>query len=997
MPRGNDPYTEGGAAPAFDDEEEEASLNDYELIRQIGRGGMGVVYEAHQRSLNRRVALKMLPSAVLVGDDGVERFRIEAEAAAQIDHPNIVPVHEIGEENGQPFIAMKLIEGASLANADQQLLGNPKKVVAIMIKVARAVEAAHQRGILHRDLKPGNILLDLQSGEPYVGDFGLAKRLDIDEDEPGLTLTGQVLGTPGFMAPEQALGKQLTIAADVYGLGGVFYFMLTGNAPFSGGNVAQILRQIESEPPSSPSSTTQGIDRDLDAIAMKCLEKEPRHRYATAAELAEDLDRWMRREPVFARRIKAPQRVIRWARRNPIHAGFATTAALLLLTLAVGGPIVAMTQSRLRAEAEENGRTIRHRLYGYEMSVAGGRMEQGFDHRQFLEAWEPSATPNADDLYGWEWDYLQPAPEEDAESLFQRADSGYINGFDVVSEGRRIIYATDIRISLYAEGASEPIWDADSKGGAAHVAVSASERLFAATTHTGVSVGNLETGDEIQTFDYHKPSGYHDAFRWSPKRESIAWIEKADSLKVYDFERGEVVAAINPGEAILAYDWTAPGEGLILAFADRFERWPLEDGPGKEVIYRSDVSMEIFSMAVSPNGTKAAVGLRKESFVEGVYLFDFALGEFTEFLEAPQIDVIHLSWGNDETQLTVSSSMPNPARIWNLGEFTSISIFNRDANKLIFGKGSNVYQLLNEKIVRRSTSAPRRVVDLKEEDSYYSCLSWSPDGKWLVGAGKQLFVVNAASVEFVPRKFSQTVHGVCWGPSGDTLVIWDDKEVFEVPFDPAQDSELEMTSKRLIQQHGGGNDDVHLEITGRPLRLYARCRYQFLAWDFHSSNIVWEDDQSAEIAIHPTDPSVVVSKGHEDDFLKQFDLSGSDSEELWDLAAHEVWALNFHPNGKMLATNRFNDIKLWSYPDGKLIDQLRGHTNFIHRLAFSPDGSRLASSSKDGTIRIWNPESGVQVLQLQVNDIAEIAWSPDGKSLAALDYGGVLRIWRSGE
>ena len=319
MPDLDEAYTENSNADFLTDVDSTISFGNYELIEEIGRGGMGVVFSADQPSLNRRVAIKMLPSTLMAGEEMIERFRVEAEATASIDHPNIVPVYEVGVADGQHFMAMKLIDGPSLSRHGQQLLGKPKEIVALTAKVARAIHAAHQIGILHRDLKPGNILIDAKTGEPHVADFGLAKRLD-EEPDSQLTLTGQVLGTPGFMAPEQAAGAPLSTAADVYGLGAILYQLLTGKPPFAGKTVAQVLRQIEESAPERPSSTA-AVDRDLEAITMKCLEKEPKLRYVSAAELADDLERWLRREPVHARQIGGVRRVDGGGQRlQPIRA-----------------------------------------------------------------------------------------------------------------------------------------------------------------------------------------------------------------------------------------------------------------------------------------------------------------------------------------------------------------------------------------------------------------------------------------------------------------------------------------------------------------------------------------------------------------------------------------------------------------------------------------------------------------------------------------------------
>jgi len=259
---------------------------------------MGVVYRAWHPRLKRLEAVKLIRSRHVASPADLARFRLEVEAGAALDHPNIVPVYGAGEVDGQPYLAMKWIEGGSLSAHLARFREHPRESARFVAKVARAIHYAHQRGILHRDLKPGNILLG-PTAEPLVTDFGLAKRLDV---EVGLTATGAVAGTPAYMAPEQARGeKALTVAADVYALGGVLYALLTGQPPFHGTNDVAVLEQVVGSPPPPPRALNPLVDADLEAVCLKCLEKEPGQRYSSAEALADDLSRYLRGEPVTAR------------------------------------------------------------------------------------------------------------------------------------------------------------------------------------------------------------------------------------------------------------------------------------------------------------------------------------------------------------------------------------------------------------------------------------------------------------------------------------------------------------------------------------------------------------------------------------------------------------------------------------------------------------------------------------------------------------------------
>ena len=308
------------------------SFGSYELLEEIAHGGMGIVYKARQGSLNRMVALKMVLGGKFAGQAELKRFQGEAEAIAELDHPNIVPIYEVGEHEGQPYFSMKLIAGGSLSTRLAKSPLSNRVGATLLATAARAVHYAHQHGILHRDIKPANILIDA-SGQPHLTDFGLAKNLKGDSS---LTLSGAVMGTPAYMAPEQAAGKnrQVTGAADVYSLGAILYQILAGRPPFQADTPLETLRKVTDEEPKRPSSINIGADADLEIICLKCLEKAPHRRYASAEQLAEDLERWLRDEPIRARPVTPLERSWKWIKRRPAFAAMGGVT-LLALTFAI--------------------------------------------------------------------------------------------------------------------------------------------------------------------------------------------------------------------------------------------------------------------------------------------------------------------------------------------------------------------------------------------------------------------------------------------------------------------------------------------------------------------------------------------------------------------------------------------------------------------------------------------------------------------------------------
>ncbi len=320
----------------------------YQILGELGRGGMGVVYRARQRGLKRMVALKMILSGSHAGADQLERFRAEAEAVAHLQHPNIVQIYDVGERDGLPFFSLEFVDGHSLDQTIARQPQAPRRAAEIVEQLARAMDYAHSQGIVHRDLKPANILLTLD-GIPKVTDFGLVKRLESDSSQ---TRTGTIMGTPSYMAPEQARGERdIGPPADTYALGSILYTMLTGRPPFMGPTPVDTVMLVINTEPVPPSRLQPKLPRDIEIICIKCLQKEPEKRYASALELAEDLGRFQRGEPILARPVGTAERLWRWCRRNPRVASLAAAVSVLAVLLMLGGPTAALLINEQRKEA----------------------------------------------------------------------------------------------------------------------------------------------------------------------------------------------------------------------------------------------------------------------------------------------------------------------------------------------------------------------------------------------------------------------------------------------------------------------------------------------------------------------------------------------------------------------------------------------------------------------------------------------------------------------
>ena len=594
------------------------SLGDYELIEEIARGGMGVVFRARQKSLNRIVALKLVMGGPLASVAALQRFQAEAQAAASLQHPNIVAIHDVGEHAGQAFFSMDYVEGRNLAELLRDGPLPPRRAAGYVKTIAEAIEYAHQRGILHRDLKPSNVLID-PFDQPRITDFGLAKRLTADAElstiNHQLTLSGQVQGSPNFMAPEQAQGRHQDVGppSDVYSLGALLYDLITGRPPFQAATLTEVLRQVATTEPAAPRLLNPSIPRDLETICLKCLEKEPAKRYATAQLLADELGRYLRKEPILARPISRAGRVWRWCRRNP---GVATATGAAFLSLVIGLAGVTWQWRRVesqRARAEAGELSARQNAYAADMQAVQSALvnhDLG-EALACLDRHRPVAGQQ--DLRGWEWRYFWQLCRSEEEFLLHRHTNS-VGALAFSSEGkwlavrreRGAVALWDTRLrkpvvqlpgsgSFKALALSPPgnllaygdvgsngipvvsLWNITTRqasqlphqGGAARLAFSPDGTLLASWASDGVvRLWQVESRQLITSAQFSKPeSDRRGGIVFSPQDRWLA-IGEANAIRLWDWVSGEqwTMAVSDSREPVDTLALSPNGRFLIAAY-----------------------------------------------------------------------------------------------------------------------------------------------------------------------------------------------------------------------------------------------------------------------------------------------------------------------------------------------------------------------------------------------------------------------------------------------
>jgi WD40 repeat protein len=1025
----------------------------YEVLEELGRGGMGVVYQARHIRLGRTVALKMMLTGNQAGPEELVRFQQEAETAARLQHPHIVTVHEVGTYQEKPYFTLEYLGGGSLAG---KLAGGPlapREAAALVASLAAAVHYAHGLGVVHRDLKPGNVLLTAD-GTPKVTDFGLAKRVDLG---PGLTQTGMVLGTPAYMAPEQAEGRinEIGPAVDVYALGAILYELLTGRAPFRGVSALETLEQVRTREPVAPRQLQPKVPRDLETVCLKCLEKPPRRRYLSAGELAEDLRRFLAGELVRARPVRLPERAWRWCRRNPLAAALVAVVTASLLAIVLSTSLLAW---RLRAERDTAQRNL-ERAKGAERDLRQKHKEALvlLERARSAEHEAREAQKDAQDKF-WNAALARARAGRSGSQMGRR-----FKGLEALTEAARIRPALEVRNEAIAclaltdlrPGRVWPGRPAETQG----IAFDAGLERYAWSPRTYRDILIRRAADDAELVRLPAPAPRADGARLFSLDgrflAAAAFQGKVAQFQVWDLEQRQAVIDVAGGVADAAVDFRP--DSRLVAVGREDGAIVLYELPSGKELRRLAGESPARSLAFHPRGNQLAVACDRAE--AAVLIREVQTGKQVGPPLAHPAGVAGLAW-RDDGRLLAAACGDGRVHVWDMAGPQRLSVldghqsavqtvaFNHRGDLLVsrgWDGGAFLWDPVRGKRLlelphvspgrfspddrRLSFVGPTGLVGLSADLGLWelgggevralhhdlvgnlsapagetpAAVNFSPDGRLLASLGRDgVCLWDAATGREVARVPVPGVRAVRFDPRGTSLVVSSPAGLQRWPIrpgPPVAPGRFQVGPPHLV--------DATLNLAA--LSFSRDGRLLAGADPDHGRVVVGDADGKGGWAEFPHRNSFAVALSPDGRWAVSSSSPPRGGTLVWDVVGRRKLhglprvfgaGVGFSPDGRNLVTGSGGDYRFWQINFGicypvRMID--RGDSAGLPGLlAFTGDGRMLAVAHSSSSVRLLDPTTGDELATLTAPDpqrITGLSFSPDGDLLAVATVNRLVQLW----